>query len=81
MENQTISEEPHNEVPSPRFGSKEWIILQLQRKFEDTPDKPAVVLVNATEYLKLRKLQTILFKPKRRETIFTWEDPPGFDQP
>jgi hypothetical protein len=82
MPNTPDNDSPDTEIPvKPRFGSKEWAMAGLYRKFEDTPDKPGYVLANATEYLKLRKFQRVLWPPKIRTTNFIWVDPPDWDQP
>jgi hypothetical protein len=65
----------------PPFGSHEWVIRALHRKFVETPEKPADTITTMTDYLHLRKLHTILWKPKTPRTRFVWIDPEDYHQP
>jgi hypothetical protein len=65
----------------PPFGSHEWVIRALHRKFVDTPEKPADTISTMTDYLHLRKLHAILWKPKTPTTRFVWIDPEDYNQP
>ena len=65
----------------PIFGSPEWVMAALQRRFEDAPEKPGAALASLTEYLKLRKLERAFWPPKIVPTQFIWVDPDDYEQP
>jgi hypothetical protein len=68
-----------NTPTEPPFGSHEWVIRALNRKFLGTPDRPAATLNTMSEYLSLRKLRKMLWKPETPGTEFIWLDPEDFD--
>jgi hypothetical protein len=65
----------------PRFGSKEWVIRALHRKFVATAEKPAETISTLADYIHLRKIHAILWKPKTPGTRFVWIDPDDYQQP